>query len=1393
MMAIVLTLLLCSVVFWGGLMDNNVYAGTWTYIGNCTSYSGGGTSELTFTCGTPKVRVKACAPNVIKVWCESSGTFSRNYNSFAIQNEALNPVNLTVTDNGTYYEFATSEVKVRAYKQPFRLQFYDISTNLLTKNTSGKGMGWSSTSEVGVWNDLPSDEHFWGLGEKKESFDKRGQKIYQWAVDLGGADSLAPADGEGRWYGANPHFLSSKGYSIYFDNTSRTCFDMGKSVSSEYSFAALDPAPGGEMIYYLIYGPTPKKIVKTFTDMTGKSFFPPKWALGNGQCHWGYKQTDILNVASTYRSKNIPCDIMWADIEWYKEYCTPRAWNPTNFPDPQTMLNTLTSSGFKMGVIDDPNVTSSAADYTTGNSNGYFVKGGSGTTSTVSWPWGGTSGVVDFFNPSARTWWGGLHNHLVTEGVDCFWCDMNEPARYNMDWNFYNESGGSRGNLYEMHNAFAQMHHKTIFDWFKSYANRRPFILTRSFFTGSHRYAAPWSGDTSSDWNTITFHIRMGTSFALSGFNFWAFDIGGFSGNPTDDQFKRWVELAAFSPLHRFHYQIGSGPQEAWSHNAEAISKKYITQRERLIPYFYSCAADSIIGTGLETGYGSGGTGFPLMRAIVLEYPNDQTAYTLDSEFMCGPNFLVAPVTVSATTKQVYFPQGDWYDYSNGRTVYTGPQTITYQAPIDVLPTFAKAGAIIPMMPEMQYVGQVAINPLTLDIFPLRSNGTSSFILYEDDGDTFGYQSGAYCTTKYECTVNQNSSTSQQTTTLKLNARQQGSTGYNPGSRNYMLQFHSSNLGGLSVTKDGSALTKYSTKAALDAAASGWFIDTPTEICYVKYADTGATVNIVLSGTYTVTTPPPTSTPTPTPGPLPAPWVFNDIGNPNAGSASYNSGEFTINGGGADIEGTSDQFAYVHQGITGDSTMIARITSQTNTNPWAKAGLMFRETTNANSRFVDQVVTPSNGMALQYRSSTGGTTTHVGLGSYTFPVYLKLVRSGNTFTAYKSSDGVNWGSVLGSCTVTMTSAIKTGMCVTSHDTGQTSTVKYDNVSVNGSGPTSTPTPTPTPTPTSTPSNGKYEAENAALSGGASINNNHTGYSGTGFVDKMETVGSTVTFTVNVASAGNYNVTLRYANANTAARTISLYVNSSKIRQISLPVLANWDTWGDKVDAVSLNAGNNTIAYKYDSGDSAFVNLDYITVASGGATPTPTPTPAGTLSVTNVAPPASANLSTEGTTDWAHWGLTDTSSFNHKSGVTQQISNYTKIGSGTVGRFTDCQVKYSWTGGTPTDSATDTITGLYIPLVGNGFQFTVPAGTTQKTLKVYVSVYKARGKFEVSLSDGSAPAYTDYTDISTGSHYKVYTIVFKAGSASQTLTIKHTVESVYDASIGNVTLQAATLY
>ncbi len=825
-----------------------------TYIGQCSSYQQNEANEVTFQCENAAVRVKACSDDIIKVWCEPTGKFYRRYDSFTVVNEEVKKgTELKVEDAGSCYKLSTGKLVVEVAKAQFALTYKDKAGNVLCENQA-ESIGWNDQNELIVRNKIASDEQFWGLGEKTEAFNRKGENLTVWSTDFLGrqADAMTAELGKGCWYLSDPHYISSKGYAIYFDNTSRTQFDLGASDAGTCSFGTMNPAAGGELCYYFIGGENMKEMTTSFTDLVGKSFFAPQWAYGNMQCHYGYTQERIQEVAKTYREKQIPCDVMFSDIEWYQNQCSPTEWNHKNFPDPEAMLSELDAAGFKFGVIDDPNVsaaTTSTSDYKDGNAADHFIHNLNGETSLAFWPWGGAdgkaesghSGVMDFFKPEAAEWWGDKHNDVLAQGIDAFWLDMNEPARYLPDWAFYNENGKSYGNIEEMHNAYALKHNQAMYEKVSENKEKRPFLQTRSGFTGSHRYASPWTGDITSDWTSMEQQLRLGLGLSMSGFSYWGFDIGGFSGSFTNDQYKRWVELSTFTPVHRFHYanwnESGTNGdcyngigKEPWNFDCEEISKEQINMRYELIPYFYSCTADSVIGTGLE-GTAGKGTGIPLARPMVMEYYQDPQTYDMDSQFMCGPSFLVAPVVSDTTKKEVYFPAGTWYDYSDGTIISAaGGETKEYDAPIDKLPVFVKAGAIIPKMPVMQYVGEKPLDKLTLDIYPLTSEGESSFVYYEDDGESQNYKDGMYATTKYTCSV-----AADQSLTFDIEART-GQYAGNVAERDYLMQFHhAANVSG--VRLDQQVLESKTSLQELESAESGYFADSANQICYVKMKD----------------------------------------------------------------------------------------------------------------------------------------------------------------------------------------------------------------------------------------------------------------------------------------------------------------------------------------------------------------------------------------------------------------------------------------------------------------------------------------------------------------------------------------------------------------------------
>jgi alpha-glucosidase len=726
------------------------------YVGNVRSVKGLGTSKVVFSCDNADVLISSVSGNAVKIFADPERSFRTTYDSFTVINENVAPEAFEVSETGRSYTLSLSKIRIKINKTPFFVTFKDSENNVIMQNKPSS-MGWTPSGECFVNNRILPGERFYGLGEKLNGFEHTGQKEQMWAVDAYGAanDSSVPAWENGKWYMSNPYYVSSAGYSVLFDNSSFTEFDLGASRKDTCTFKSSNPNPGGKLIYYFIYGPSFKTVTKTYTDMAGKSFFAPRWAYGNIQCHYGYKQEDIERVAETYRKLSIPIDVILSDIEWYEYLCAPTLFNKKNYPDPDGMIKKLRDLHIRYGLINDPNITDrdDNAFYRYGEEHGFFVKDVSGHTRQITWPWGGPSGLVDFFDPKAAAWWGTLLDGIIKQGVSCMWLDMNEPAKYNPDWYFRNEEGRPYGTFNEVKNAYAIMHQKAVFD--KMTENgKRAFLQTRSGYSGTHRYASPWTGDIQGTCRSMHEQIILGTGLSLTGYNYWGFDIGGFFTTITSTQYKRWVELATFTPVHRFHYCEGVEEKEPWTHDALEVSKKYINLRYRLIPYMYSFAADSIIGTGLEGKADENGTGLPLVRPMLMEFQDDQNTYGTDTQFMCGTAFLVAPVLDDSEEKKVYLPKGRWYDINDPSSVYEGGRHIVYHAPFDVLPVFVKEGSIVPLQSERQYMDDpAASDTLTVRIYPTAGDSENSFVLYEDDGTSDAYKQGVYALTRVDCSV----------------------------------------------------------------------------------------------------------------------------------------------------------------------------------------------------------------------------------------------------------------------------------------------------------------------------------------------------------------------------------------------------------------------------------------------------------------------------------------------------------------------------------------------------------------------------------------------------------------------------------------------------------------
>lgn len=426
-----------------------------------------------------------------------------------------------------------------------------------------------------------------------------------------------------------------------------------------------------------------------------------------------------------------------------------------------------------------------------------------------SWP--GLAAFPDFSRAQTRQWWGAHVASLLNLGVRGIWQDLNEPT-------IIPEGGGSgvpnhlpaHGDgqpttMAEVHNVYALLQARGTYEAMRQAASgRRPFILTRAGYAGIQRYAATWTGDAPSTWPTLRQTLPMLLNMGLSGNPFVGSDVGGYSGHATSELFARWIQLGSVSPFFRAHVTNGVPSQEPWQFGIEVedISRSTVQQRYELLAYLYSLMEHSAR------------TGEPVLRAMVYEFQHDASTVNLEDQAMLGPSVLVAPVlTEGATSRSIYIPEGRWFEYHSGAIVQ-GPATIEADVRLASLPMYVREGALVPRIEPMQYSDEKQPAKLQLDLYPAAHE--TSFDLYEDAGDGFGYESGQYSRVKYSL---------QQTDTgarLLIGARQ-GS--WVPAPRALTIRVRRVDHGANQVRVDGQPIAQHSTLEALEAAAQGWWYD----------------------------------------------------------------------------------------------------------------------------------------------------------------------------------------------------------------------------------------------------------------------------------------------------------------------------------------------------------------------------------------------------------------------------------------------------------------------------------------------------------------------------------------------------------------------------------------
>lgn len=684
-------------------------------------------SSLEIATTNGKIRITPLSNNTVRVQVVKD-VFEKTFSYAVVQKKEK--VNLTFSENKNFFEIKTPALKVVISRKPVRLSIYSSDGTLLNEDDASFGTAWIG-NQVTTYKKLQPNEKFIGLGAKTGHLNRIGSAYVNWNTDNPHYENHSDP-----LYTSIPFYMglvAGKSYGIFFDNSWRTQFNFGAS-NDRFSYFSAD---GGEMDYYFIHDKDVASVIYQYGTLTGKMQMPPLWSLGYQQCRWSYTpDKEVLNVARTFREKQIPADVIYLDIDFMDAYKI-FTWHPRDFSQPKKMLDELKTLGFHTTVIVDPGikVEKNYFAYEDGLKKNIFAKYPDGTPYTGQ-VWPGWCHFPDFTGQAGRQWWGHQFADYVDKGITGFWNDMNEiatwgqqvPALVEFNWE------GKKTSYLEAKNMYGMQMARATFEGTKKLMNgNRPFNLTRAGFAGMQRYTAVWTGDNQAHDEHMLLGVRLVNSLGLSGLAFAGYDVGGFGGDATPDLYSRWISIGAFSPFFRGHTAKNTQRSEPWSYGEtpEAIAKKYISFRYSLMPYIYSAFKEA------------SNTGMPVQRSLAIDYFNDEKVFYFDYEnqYLFGPSILVAPVKSNQKAAKVYLPEGGWYDVYNDE-FYEGNAQIWHQAPLDRLPVFVKAGSIIPLQSVVQNTGERPSE--TKEIHVYKGNNPSAYLWYEDDGQTYDFEKNVF-------------------------------------------------------------------------------------------------------------------------------------------------------------------------------------------------------------------------------------------------------------------------------------------------------------------------------------------------------------------------------------------------------------------------------------------------------------------------------------------------------------------------------------------------------------------------------------------------------------------------------------------------------------------------
>lgn len=700
------------------------------FAGNVASEAFDATSAEVALDNGPLARIEFLAADLVRVRFAPTGVFADRPTGALLQWAGPPPV-VSIDPGGKSTMLQANALEVEYTLTPFRVAVRRNDGSPLAVDDPATGLGWDTTSGwVFVLQQAPAGEAYLGLGERGGDLDRRGRSFV-----LANTDSFGWTDDSDPLYISIPFFYGlagGKAYGIFLDNASIPFFDFDSAGNGLRAMAAV----AGELDYYVMAGPSPAGVLGAYSALTGTPALPPIWALGYHQSRFGYQtQDEVVAVAQGFRDRDIPLDAIHIDID-HMDNLQVFTWDPARFPDPSGMNAELRQMGVRSVVLIEPLLLTYDPKWPLFAGSGFFLQRGDIDYPHVGQIFLGEVSFIDFSNPLGSYWWGLLHVGFLGTGVSGVWNDLNEPAENSMPLDVRHDFNGETRPHRDARNLYALQHTsltKSVLEGI--HPDERPFILSRSGFSGIQRNAAVWTGDGNSTWEGFRTATAMGLSMSISGLSFFGHDVGGFLGDPGAELYARWTQAGAFTPFFRTHSINTAPPREPWSFGpiVESIARHYLKMRESWMPYLYTAFEEA------------SRTGLPVVRPLVFDFPDDPVALTHADAWLFGPSVLVAPVLeAGAASRQVYLPAGsDWVDFWSD-TTYAGGSTVTAAAPLGFIPLFVRAGSFVPTSYARDYAEQPLPRDLLIEAYPA---GVSQYTLYEDDGISRDFEAGGWLRT----------------------------------------------------------------------------------------------------------------------------------------------------------------------------------------------------------------------------------------------------------------------------------------------------------------------------------------------------------------------------------------------------------------------------------------------------------------------------------------------------------------------------------------------------------------------------------------------------------------------------------------------------------------------